>query len=39
MVFYRIALGFLSGLTIPHIVHESIYMHIANCFLRPHLKY
>ena len=39
MVFTRLALGLVSGLTIPHLVHQDIYMTIASSFLRPHLRY
>jgi hypothetical protein len=39
MVFLKLGLGFLAGVTIPHLVNEMTYMTISNAFLRPHLRY
>ena len=39
MVFTRLGLGFVAGLTIPYFADEAVYMAIANSFLRPHLAY
>ena len=39
MVFLKLSVGFLTGVTIPFLVNEMTYMTIANSFLRPHLKY
>lgn len=39
MVLFRLTLGFASGLIIPFMVNDTIYMTIASSFLRPHLKY
>jgi len=35
----RFATGLSLGFAIPMIAHENIYLTIATCFLRPHLKY
>ena len=39
MVFYRLAAGFVFGVTFPMVCNESVYMLLATSFLRPHLKY
>ncbi len=39
MVFGKLGLGFVAGVTIPFFVNEMTYMTIANSFLRPHLAY
>lgn len=39
MVFYGLGLGLVVGATIPIIVDQTVYMTIANSFLRPHLHY
>ena len=39
MVFFRLGLGLVTGITIPMIVHHNVYMTIANSFLRPHLRF
>lgn len=39
MVFTRLGLGLVAGVTIPLVVSEPIYMTLANSFLRPHLKF
>ena len=39
MVFVKLTVGFLTGVTIPFFVNEMTYMTIANAFLRPHLKF
>jgi hypothetical protein len=39
MVFLKLSVGFLTGVTIPFFVNEMTYMTIANAFLRPHLKF
>ena len=39
MVFLRLGLGFVTGLTIPLLVHDNIYLTIASSFLRPHLRF
>ena len=39
MVFFRLGLGVVTGITIPLVVHHNVYMVIANSFLRPHLKF
>jgi hypothetical protein len=39
MVFLKLSVGLLTGVTIPFLVNEMTYMTIANSFLRPHLKY
>ncbi|CDW72405.1 UNKNOWN [Stylonychia lemnae] len=31
--------GFVTGLTLPHFLSENVYMTLATCFLRPHLKF
>ena len=39
MVFNRIFGGFVFGMAVPMLVHENVYLTIATCFLRPHLKF
>jgi hypothetical protein len=39
MVFLRLGLGFIVGVTIPMVVESNVYMTIASSFLRPHLKF
>lgn len=39
MVFYKLGLGFVAGITVPFLVSHNIYMTIANAFLRPHMQY
>ena len=39
MVFTRLGAGFICGCAIPYFVNETVYMTIANSFLRPHLKF
>ena len=39
MVFTRIAGGFVCGVGISFFAHENVYLTIATCFLRPHLKF
>lgn len=39
MVFFKLSVGLLTGVTIPFLVNEMTYMTIANSFLRPHLKF
>jgi len=39
MVFLKLTLGFITGVTVPIFVNEMTYMTIANAFLRPHLKF
>lgn len=39
MVFIKFGLGFLVGVSVPFMVHNTVYMTIANSFLRPHLKF
>lgn len=39
MVFNQLIAGCLVGMTIPHLVHQDVYMLIASSFLRPHLRF
>jgi hypothetical protein len=39
MVFVRLGLGFVTGVTISMNAHEYVYMTIANCFVRPHWRF
>ena len=39
MVFVRLGLGFLTGVTISMNAHEYVYMTIATSFVRPHWRY
>jgi hypothetical protein len=39
MVFLKFFGGMACGLAIPMVSHENVYMTIATCFLRPHLKF
>ncbi len=39
MVFTKLGLGLVAGMTIPFMVSHNIYMTIANAFLRPHLQF
>lgn len=39
MVFVRLGLGFLTGVTVTMNAHEYVYMTIANCFVRPHWRF
>ena len=39
MVFFKLSVGLISGVTLPFLVNEMTYMTIANSFLRPHLKF
>ena len=39
MVFTRIGLGFITGVTISMNCHENIYMFIQTCFVRPHWRF
>jgi hypothetical protein len=39
MVFTRLAVGFVTGMTISMNCHDYVYMTIANCFVRPHWRY
>lgn len=39
MVFLRLGLGLASGIAIPFMVNDMVYMTIANSFLRPHLRF
>ena len=39
MVFNRLAVGLLAGITIPCVVDHHTYMFLSSCFLRPHIAY
>ena len=39
MVFVRLGLGFVTGISIAMNSHEYVYMTIASCFVRPHWRF